>query len=120
MPGSGQGLPDLVIPNGTQVSNILQADRQYSDADGITLHAPTALDATTFTIQVSNDRNATVSSTWRTLQIGDPAADASPPLAGRSRYYQDLSYFAAFRLASSAPVAADRTWNAEKNYAVQM
>lgn len=109
-------LPSLTIPNGAAVSNILNANKSYADAESIDLYAPAALDALTFTIEVNANPDAVAASTgWVTLQIGDPAADAAPPAAGKGRTYYELATAFAFRLKSSGNVAADRTFLVSKS-----
>ena len=104
-----QKIDPLVIPNGTADSNALVLD-QYEDAVSIGILAPAALDAFTFTFEVSD----IIGGTWRTLEVGDSPADAVPPLAGKARRYVDLSNFPTFRIHSSANVAAERTWEVIK------
>lgn len=109
-------IPDLVIPNGTNVSNILNS-LAFNDADGIMLYGLLTTDGViTYSLEVNPDARAVAGSAgWATLQIGDPAGDAVPPLQGKARFYSELAAAMAFRIKSSAPVTADRTWNANKN-----
>lgn len=112
-------MPDLTILNGQAASNIIRSKEVYSDADVIIIHAPTVLDPGTYVIEVTGDENATSSSVWRVLQIGDPFADATPPPINKSRAYYELSTCAAFRIKNSSQnVTADRTWGAEKSFSL--
>ena len=106
---------DLTIPINTDVSNIIKAREVYDDAASISLLAPATLDGVTFTLQVTDDFDATTSSTWRTLQVNDPPTDINPPAAGKARTYYDLPTYAAFRIKASGNVAAARTWALIKN-----
>lgn len=110
-------LPDLVIPSGSNVSNVLNGKLTYADAIIISIYSPATLDAHTFQIKVSYDDTAVVyaAGTFRVLEIGDPAADATPPTAGRARSYFELPGYAAFCIFdASGNVAADRTFKAFK------
>lgn len=104
---------DVTIPNGAANSNVVKAREQYDDAAVLTLYAPAVLDAFTFTLEVTEapDDAAPV---FRTLQVGDPAADAVPPPVGKARAYFELSAAMGFRIHSSSNVAADRTWKLTK------
>lgn len=110
----------LTIGVGLDVSNIHHAKLSYADADAIMMHAPASIGGGgTLTIEVSNDESATSASVWRTLQIGDPFADASPPPAAKSRVYYELSTASAFRLKASAVITgADAVWAVEKSYSL--
>jgi len=110
-------LKDLVIPNGTAVSNILLAKEQYADADAVGIMTPATIDAVAFTVEVSNDPAATAASTWFTLQIGsDTLADSSVATASKARVFYEIPVFAAFRIKAASNVAADRTFKANKTY----
>ncbi|SRR6266576_6267207 len=107
---------DLKIPNAGTISNVFLSRECYDDAEELELHAPAALDALTFTIEVSDAPEA-AAPVWRTLQDGSPPADVSPPLAGKSRSYTTgLLSAVGLRLKASAPVAADRIWAVTKQY----
>lgn len=111
-------LPALTIPNGTNVSNILNANT-YEDAQGIQLHGPSTLGADsgfTYTLEVSPKRDATAADQWNTLQSGDPVADTTVPAVGKSRDYPELKNAGSFRIKSSSNVTADRTWQASKQW----
>lgn len=105
----------ITIPNTGTDSNVLKAREAYEDALFIVLYAPAALDATTFTIQVTADPEA-AAPVWVTLQQGTTPADANPPLAGKARAYGELPGCMGFRIHSSGAVAADRIWLASVNF----
>lgn len=111
-------LPDLVIPLGTAVSNVLNSNKCYDDAESIVLYAVNVTDgALTYTIEVNPDPNATnASPNWATLQVGDEQAvgSAVPPLATFARLFYELAAVMAFRIKASGNVTADRTWSADK------
>jgi hypothetical protein len=109
-------IPDVVIPNGANVSQVVSS-LAFNDADGIMLYGLLTTDGViTYTLEVNPDAKATnASAGWATLQIGDPAGDAVPPLQGKARFYSELAAPMAFRIKASANVTADRTWNASKN-----
>lgn len=108
-------IPNVVIPNGAAVSNIVKCIG-FNDADGIMLYGLLTTDgALTYTIEVSPEAEATAASAWMTLQIGDPAGDAAPPLQGKARFYSEIAAAMSFRIKASGNVTADRTWNASKN-----
>lgn len=111
---------DLIIPDGQTLSNIILAREQYADADSIGMIAPlTITGGGTITIEVSDDERATAASIWRTLQIGDPYADANPPPAAKARTYYELPTYAAFRLKASVVISggAAAVWKLTKAYA---
>ncbi len=99
----------ITIPNAGTVSPVVRAREVYGDADEITLLAPAALDAFTFSIDVTDDPDA-AAPVYRTAQRKDTATDEAPPLATKADRYSVTSLGAGFRLKSSAAVAADRTW----------
>lgn len=109
MSASTIDLSSITIPNGTQESRVVNGDKEYSDAIAISLLAPAALDVATYYIMVSQNGIDFV-----ILQSGDPAGDTSPPAVGRGRPYYDVPIFKYFKLTSSIPVTADRTWQASK------
>jgi hypothetical protein len=103
-------LPDITIPSGTNVSAWVYGDKQYSDAVLLLIQAPAVLDgATTFVIEVSDEAGNAA-----TLQTGDTPIDLNPPAAGKARTYVDLLAAYAFRIKSSANVAADRIFKPSK------
>src|ERR1700746_1466092 len=96
----------LTIPNGAAVSNFWRARDVYEDAEEIVLHAPTVLDALTFTIQVTDNIDAAVV-VWRTLQSGSAPADVNAPAATKSLAFSSgVLSSDAIRIASSGNVAA--------------
>lgn len=104
----------ITILNGAANSNVLKAREVYEDALFIILYAPAALDAFTFTIEVTADPEA-AAPVFVTLQQGTTPADAAPPLAGKARAYGEIPAAMGFRIHSSSNVAADRVWLASKN-----
>lgn len=100
--------PNITIPNGTAVSNILKSSELHG-VETISLYGPAALDAGhTYTLEVTDDQEATASSTWYTWNNG--TADLNPPQANKGVSYPNFA-FAAFRIKdSTGNVAADRTW----------
>ena len=86
---------------------------EYGDADVIMLYGPAALDAIAFTIEVAS---TIVSQVAKTLQAGDTPADVAPPGAGKAQAYFDLPTAGSFRIKAASAVAADRTWQATKQF----
>lgn len=106
-------ITDLVIPSGTAVSNLVYAKSLFEDAVGLVLIGPAAVDGGhTYIIQSGDDLEALLASqNFSTVQLGDPAADISPPGALKARSYLELSLFPCIRIKdSTGNVAADRTW----------
>lgn len=109
-------LPDLTIPNGAAVSNIFNSPENQDDAECVTVYSPAALDALTFSFEVNANAQAVAASPgWVTLQVGDPAADAVPPPAGKARTYYELASAMAYRMKASGNVAADRIFKQSKS-----
>lgn len=102
----------LTIANGGTTSNVLKAREVYQDADTITLYAPAALDAATFTIEGTDDPDAAVP-VWTTLYDG--GSDVTAPPAGKHSVYP-CPTFQGFRIKSSIAVAADRVWRVTKAF----
>lgn len=97
---------DIVIPNGTADSNTVSMYEQYSDADYITIMAPSALAAgESGTIMVSFD-----GTTWFTLS--NNVSDISYPVASKAIEYVTFSapYFKLHVTGASGTVAATRTF----------
>lgn len=99
-------LQSATIPNGSAVSNIIDSAKNYTGLNQIILiQAPAALDALTFTIQVSND-----GITFTTL-TSDGTTALTLPGAGKAKpYYFELAAAKYWRIASSGNVAADRVF----------
>jgi hypothetical protein len=108
-------LPDITIPNGAAVSNIVRSST-YDDAVALGITAPAALDAHTYVIEVNDDPDATAADPeWVVLQAG--GADVGPPAAAKGRTYQEMCFFGAFRIKDqTGNVAADRTWKCAKQW----
>lgn len=109
-------LVNLVIPNTTNVSNIIKAITAYEDAQILMLTGENVTDgAITYTVEVTDDFEPSAGGTWSTLQ--DAGVDVVPPLQGKAKSLPFSALGATgFRLKSSAPVTADRTWGASKQY----
>lgn len=109
--------PDLVIPIGTDVSNILTW-RHIEDAYLLMLYGPAAVDVGhTYIIQVTYDPEPKVSSTWYTFQTGNPLADAALPLVGKAAPFPEPMACMGFRIKdSTGVVGANRTWRVTKHF----
>lgn len=107
---------DVTLPNGAAVSNIVNSPENHDDAEAIELYAPAVLEAGAYTLEVNALANAVAASPgWVTLQIGDPAADAVPPPAGKSRVYYELASAMSWRIKCAANQIADRTFKVSKS-----
>lgn len=95
----------LTIPVGQTTSLPLLAWQSYGSSAGIIIHSPSTLPETVF-IEVSPD-----GINWNRLQDGSPLADVTVPSAGKSIYYDRLVLSFAVRLAASAAVGGNRTFN---------
>jgi hypothetical protein len=104
--------PNVVIASGQTRSNVVRADYVYNDAEMITLYAPTALDVTTFSLQVTDnpDANPIV---WNTLNDG--VVDIVAPAANRACTYP-ANNWAAFSILAGSAVAAERVWRMTKTH----
>lgn len=112
-------LQDLVIPSGTNVSNIWKAREVYDDAENVLLTAENVADGViTYTIETTDDPEPSTSSAWSTLQ--DAGASFNPGNTnGRSLLLPRHALAATgIRVKSSANVTANRTWGASKQYRV--
>lgn len=102
----------LTIPTGVAVSNSLEVAETIGDAFAVGIQSPAALDALTFSLQVSYDRVV-----WADLHIGDPPALATLAGASIAKVFYDLAAFAWVRAKSSGNVAADRIFQVSKQSA---
>lgn len=108
-------LPDITIPNAGTVSPVVKAREQYSDAESIMLYSPAALDALTFTIEVTEDPEV-VAPVYETLE-DDSGTDVTLPAASKARRYsEELASSKGFRLKASAAVGSDHIWKASKQW----
>jgi len=109
-------LANLVIPSGTNVSNIWKAREVYEDAVSVFLTGENVTDGViTYTVEVTDDFEPSASGTWSTLQ--DAGADYAPALQGKAKALPQVALAATgIRIKSSANVTADRTWGATKQY----
>lgn len=111
-------LPDLVIPIGTDFSNVLNGRLLYEDAFMVSLISPATLDVGfTYGILVSADMNALVynPATFFPLELS-LGVDATVPSAGRGATYLELPGWAAFCILASGNVGGTRTWKAVKSW----
>jgi hypothetical protein len=111
-------LPNLTIPSGQNVSNILRSNVAFEDAVFIVIYSPVAMDALTFTLQVTDNADNPVV-IFNTFQLGDTPTDANLPAAGKARAYLELQGCDAIRIMSSAPVASDHVWRVTKHFRVK-
>lgn len=117
MSDSYASLPDLVIPNGTNVSNVLPGVYTYHDAKEIVLYGSDAGGyPETYTLEINQDQNATnATSGWVTAN--DLGADLTPPAAGKSKAFGEAVVAAgSLRLKAGVAVAGNRTWKANKKW----
>lgn len=114
-------LPDLIIPNGTDVSQVFNSVHVYSDAIGIMIYSPSTLPETVY-IEVNQDQEATASSSgWAAFETFDTSGSAINlfvPGAGKAQVYQEIIFSGSFRLKSTTNVAGDRTFKCNKLYTV--
>jgi len=112
---------DLLVPNGTSVSNILIAREAYEDAINLTLSCKSA-DAATFTLEVTDDAVPSAGGSWRTYQILNGAVLADYPVTNVATKAQTIPQGAlastGLRLKASGNVTADRTYGVAKQYAI--
>lgn len=107
---------DLVIPNGSNISNIFTAREVYEDAEQLVATGENVTDgALTYTWEGTDDAAPTAGGTWSTLV--DAGADAAPALQGKAKLlpYQGLA-LTGLRIKSSSNVTANRTWGSSKQY----
>lgn len=112
-------LKDLVVPNGTSVSNIWLAREVYEDAESVLMTCESA-DAATFTLEVTDDAEPSIGGTWRTFQILNGATLANFVVPNTATVAWGLPKDAlgatGIRLKASGNVTADRTYGASKQY----
>ncbi len=111
-------IQDLMIPSGTNISNIWKSREVYDDAEDVELLADSVTDGViTYTVEITSDNDPSAAGFWSTLQ--DAAADVSPPLAGKTKALPKAALAATgIRIKSSANVTANRNWRAVKHYRV--
>lgn len=103
-------LPSLVIPNGAANSQSFDWGTAAFDTEALTVIAPAALDALTYTWEVSTDGGTT----FRTLQ-DLTATDMKVPAAGKAMIYNGVfSGITHLRIHASGNAAADRTFTMMK------
>ena len=110
-------LPDLVIPSGTNVSEIFNGVYVFHDANGIMLYSPTGLVESVY-FEVNPNQLATSSSpNWCAYETFDPTGTSINmfvPGAGKAQVYQEPVLAGSFRLKSSTNVGADRIFKCNK------
>ncbi|SRR5258705_13634669 len=108
-------LEDLLIPNGTNVSNNIRIE----DAEALLVIADSVTDGVlTYTFEVTTDISSlgapAAGAVFATLQNATPA-DVVPPLAGKARSLIDeIKGCIYIRIKSSANVTANRNWRVGK------
>lgn len=116
MSDSYASLPDLVIPNGSNVSNVLPGVYCFHDAKSLELYGTDGAYAETYTLEVNQDQNAN-NGTAGWVTANDAGADLTPPAAGKSKSFGEAVVGAgSLRLKSGVVVAATRTWKANKKW----
>jgi hypothetical protein len=105
-------MPDLIIPNGTAVSQTIDWQQDMFDAEAFTIQAPHVLDAVTLTMQVSSD-----GVNFGTLKDLTGTAIKVPSAIDDAICYNGVvSAIKFFRLLASGNVAADRHFSLVKSY----
>lgn len=101
-------IESVVISSGGTTTRWIEGVKEYSDATAICIQSPSALDAGTYTIEVSRD-----GSTAATLT--DAGGDLSVPAASKARQYTEIHGFKYFRI-KGPTAAADRTFIVSKQW----
>jgi hypothetical protein len=116
MSDSYASLPDLVVPSGQVVSNVLPGVYTYHDAKSLELYGTDGAYPEAATLEVNQDQNATnASSGWVTAN--DAGADLTPPAAGKSKSFGEAVIGAgSLRIKLAGAAAANRTWKANKKW----
>jgi hypothetical protein len=116
METSYASLPDIVIPIGTNVSQVFNGVWAYHDAVRITIYGTGAYGAETYTIEGNQKQDATnADSGWVTLKSDDNTTNMALPPAGEMKSYEtELIGTGSFRVKASGNVAAERRWKANK------
>ena len=104
---------DITIANGTAASAWVKARETYDDADFIALFGPSALDAHTFVIELTDDPDAAAPNTY---VWNNSSSDIGPPAAGKATQFP-TPVARGFRIKDqTGNVVADRTWKMQKSY----
>jgi hypothetical protein len=112
-------LPDIVIANTAQFSNIFKAREVFEDAEVIMLYGVSVTDgAITYNFQVCPNIDATTPLWYDFFPAG---ALLAPPAQSQAIAYSratvnDLMAADAIRLKASAGVTANRNWNLTKHW----
>lgn len=116
-------LKDLVVPNGTAVSNFWVAGEVYEDAVNVLMTCESA-DVATFTLEVTDDAVPTAGGTWKTYQElnGAVLADFVVPNVATKAWKVPQGALAStgLRLRASGNVTADRTYGGSKQYLISI
>lgn len=114
-------LPDLIIPNASNVSQVFNSVYVYSDAVGVQIMSPAGLIESVY-IEINPDQLADESSPnwgpYETFDATGASINLYVPGAGKSQTYQEVCYSGSFRLKSTTNVAADRTFKCNKLWTV--
>jgi hypothetical protein len=109
-------IADLVIANGGTSSNVLNANRDFQDAVGLTLYSSGAAYGETYKIQVHNDPDATAASTGWCDWVDDTGTAIATPAINTARTIINLQNVGAIKILANGAVAAARTWKVSKQY----
>lgn len=101
-------IENVVISSGGTTTRWIEGVHEYSDATAICIQSPAALDAGTYSIEVSRD-----GVTAATLE--DAGGDITVPAAGKARQYTEIHGFKWFRI-KGPTAAANRTFLVSKQW----
>lgn len=110
-------LPDLVIPSGSNVSEVFNGVYVFHDANGVMLYSPTGLTESIY-FEVHQDQLAkTGDAGWCAYETFDSTGTSINmfvPGAGKAQVYQEPVLAGSFRLKSATNVGADRVFKCNK------
>lgn len=116
-------LKDLIVPNGTAVSNFWVAAEVYEDAVNILMTCESA-DVATFTLEVTDDAVPSAGGSWKTYQELNGAVLANFVIPNTAtvawKIPQGALASTGMRLRASGNVTADRTYGASKQYLISV
>ena len=120
MPFFQSRLPDIIIPNGKNVSQVLKARETFEDAEYVILYGISVTDpGITYLVQVCPNIDAAVP-VWYTSVNGPGGAQIAPPDEGfafsLSRASAAVMATDAMRILASGNVRADRSWGITKQW----
>jgi len=104
--------PNLVVTNGTAASNAVPAKANYSDAETLTIFAPSTLDAGTNTLEVEPTETGT---SFVTLQSGGADINIA---AGKAVVLTEIAW-KQIRVKCGNNQTADRTFQMVKQWAMK-